>query len=292
MAREMGIGYEVMLNLHNLGDILVHLDDLPRAYGAIRQSLALCEESGYERLANYNRMFLAFLDGIQGTVDGEKLLAAGHRLRGEQGLHLGRHRRPRAAREPAAPRRAARGRARRVREDARARDRGGAPPRRRRLRHRAAEARADDARRAAGAATCPLFLAAARPRGRRAASRTRPRRRRSRRARRCPRAVRLGDEARDDGVDGPASRAPCRRARARGARGRGARPRARSCGRAARAGRGRRRRTRARRRPGGARGTPSRCAARRRPRAMPRGWRDRSARSVSSTAVGWCAKSS
>ncbi len=77
MGREMGIGYEVMLNLHNLGDILVHLDDLPRAYGAIRQSLAMCEESGYERLANYNRMFLAFLDGIQGTVDGEKLLRHG-----------------------------------------------------------------------------------------------------------------------------------------------------------------------------------------------------------------------
>jgi tetratricopeptide (TPR) repeat protein len=77
MGREMGIGYEVMLNLHNLGDILVHLDDLPRAYGAIQQSLALCEESGYERLANYNRMFLAFLDGIRGTVDGEKLLRQG-----------------------------------------------------------------------------------------------------------------------------------------------------------------------------------------------------------------------
>ena len=77
MAREMGVGYEVMLNLHNLGDMLVHLDDLPRAYGAIRQSLALCEEFGYERLANYNRMFLAFLDGIQGRVDGEKLLRQG-----------------------------------------------------------------------------------------------------------------------------------------------------------------------------------------------------------------------
>ena len=77
MGREMGIGYEVMLNLHNLGDILIHLNDLPRAYGAIQQSLALCEESGYERLANYNRMFLAFLDGIQGKVDGEKLLRQG-----------------------------------------------------------------------------------------------------------------------------------------------------------------------------------------------------------------------
>jgi eukaryotic-like serine/threonine-protein kinase len=77
MGREMGIGYEVMLNLHNLGDILVHLGDLPRAYGAFRQSLALCEESGYERLANYNRMFLAYLDGIQGTGDSEKLLRQG-----------------------------------------------------------------------------------------------------------------------------------------------------------------------------------------------------------------------
>ncbi len=77
MGREAGLTYEVVLNLHNLGDILVHLDDMPRAYGAIRQSLALCEEYGYERLANQNRMFLAFLDGIQGTIDGEPLLRQG-----------------------------------------------------------------------------------------------------------------------------------------------------------------------------------------------------------------------
>ncbi len=76
-ARDLGIGYEAMLNLHNLGDALVHLEDLPRAYGAFRQSLALCEESGYERLANYNRMFLAYLDGLQGTGEGEKLLRQG-----------------------------------------------------------------------------------------------------------------------------------------------------------------------------------------------------------------------
>ncbi len=76
-AREMGITYEVMLNLHNLGDILLHAGDLPRAYGAFRQSLALCEESGYDRLANFNRMFLAYLDGVQGTPDGDKLLRQG-----------------------------------------------------------------------------------------------------------------------------------------------------------------------------------------------------------------------
>lgn len=73
----MGLTYEVMLNLHHLGNTLVHLEDLPRAYGAVGQSLALCEECGDERFANYNRMLLAFLDGIQGTVDGEKLLRHG-----------------------------------------------------------------------------------------------------------------------------------------------------------------------------------------------------------------------
>jgi predicted ATPase len=91
LGREIGLAHEVMLNLHNLGGILVHLGDLPRAYGAIQQSLALCEESGDERYANYNRMLLAFLDGIQGlgsalsapsgrdqrARDGEKLLRQG-----------------------------------------------------------------------------------------------------------------------------------------------------------------------------------------------------------------------
>jgi tetratricopeptide (TPR) repeat protein len=77
MGRELGLTYEVMVNLHNLGATLVYLDDLPRAYGAFQQSLALCEESSYERLANYNRMFLAFLDGLQGTADGPRLLDQG-----------------------------------------------------------------------------------------------------------------------------------------------------------------------------------------------------------------------
>ncbi|MDP9150128.1 MAG: hypothetical protein M3O36_09340, partial [Myxococcota bacterium] len=77
LGREMGLTYEVMLNLHHLGQTLVQLEDLPRAYGAVGQSLALCEECGDERFANYNRMLLAFLDGLQGTVDGEKLLRQG-----------------------------------------------------------------------------------------------------------------------------------------------------------------------------------------------------------------------
>jgi serine/threonine protein kinase/predicted ATPase len=71
LAREIGLAHEVMLNLHNLGEILIHIGDLPRAYGAIQQSLALCDESGEQRYANYNRMLLAFLDGIRDHPDGE-----------------------------------------------------------------------------------------------------------------------------------------------------------------------------------------------------------------------------
>jgi tetratricopeptide (TPR) repeat protein len=77
VARDMGLTYQVMSSLHNMGDVLIQLDDLPRAYGALQQSLALSEEYGFERLANLNRMFLAFLDGIRGTVDGERLLRQG-----------------------------------------------------------------------------------------------------------------------------------------------------------------------------------------------------------------------
>ena len=79
MARKEGLTYEVAVNLHNLGDILVRLDDLARAFGAIKQSLALCEESGFERLASHNRMFLSFLDAAAGDAEAEKHLHQGIR---------------------------------------------------------------------------------------------------------------------------------------------------------------------------------------------------------------------
>ena len=72
MARELGLQYEVAVNLHNLGDILVHLEDYARAYGAIKQSLALCDELGHDRSASHNRMFLAFLDGLAGDADADR----------------------------------------------------------------------------------------------------------------------------------------------------------------------------------------------------------------------------
>ena len=126
MARALGLTYEVMVNLHNLGDVLVRLDDLPRAYGAFQQSLALCDECGFERLANHNRMFLAYLDGVQGDGRRREAARAGHRLRREPRLHLGRHRRAPAARAAAPPRgAAARGRARSTSGRARSRSRRG-----------------------------------------------------------------------------------------------------------------------------------------------------------------------
>ena len=79
MARELGLQYEVAVNLHNLGDILVHLEDYARAYGAIKQSLALCDELGHDRLSSHNRMFLAFLDGLAGDADAERILLQGIR---------------------------------------------------------------------------------------------------------------------------------------------------------------------------------------------------------------------
>jgi tetratricopeptide (TPR) repeat protein len=78
-GRELGLSYEVAVNLHNLGDILLHLEDYARAYGAIKQSLALCDELGHERLASHNRMVLAFLDALVGDQEAERVLVQGIR---------------------------------------------------------------------------------------------------------------------------------------------------------------------------------------------------------------------
>ena len=78
-ARNLGLQYEVAINLHNLADSLVMLQDYPRAYGALKQSVALCDELGYERLASHNRMFLAFLDALAGDESAERVLQQGIR---------------------------------------------------------------------------------------------------------------------------------------------------------------------------------------------------------------------
>lgn len=77
LSIELGQRSETAIGLHNLGDILVRLDDHPRAYGALKQSLALCDELGHDRLASHNRMFLAYLDGRAGDADAERVLRQG-----------------------------------------------------------------------------------------------------------------------------------------------------------------------------------------------------------------------
>jgi serine/threonine protein kinase/tetratricopeptide (TPR) repeat protein len=77
MAREVGLTHEVLSNLLHLGEVLVDSGESARAYGAIRQALELSEDGGHERFANYARMLLAFLDGLQGMGDADKLLAQG-----------------------------------------------------------------------------------------------------------------------------------------------------------------------------------------------------------------------
>ncbi len=79
LARSLGLTYEVAVNLHNQGDSLIRSEELAPAYGVLQQSLALCEESGYERLAMHNRTFLAFLDAANGDQEAEHVLARGVR---------------------------------------------------------------------------------------------------------------------------------------------------------------------------------------------------------------------
>ena len=75
----ISLTYEVAVNLHNLGEVLIRLSDYPRAYGALKQSIALCDEAGHERLASLNRMFLAFLDALAGDAEADKTLVQGIR---------------------------------------------------------------------------------------------------------------------------------------------------------------------------------------------------------------------
>ncbi len=53
------------------------MGDFAKAFGALQQSGALCDDLGYERLGNLNRMCVAYLDGLVGNKDAERLLRQG-----------------------------------------------------------------------------------------------------------------------------------------------------------------------------------------------------------------------
>jgi len=104
-ARELGVTYEVAVNLHNLGDVFLRQNDRARAYGAFHQSLTLATESGHERLVLHDRMFTGYLDALAGDAAGKEQLAQavetagtreffwdllnGRRLEAELALHEG-----------------------------------------------------------------------------------------------------------------------------------------------------------------------------------------------------------
>jgi serine/threonine protein kinase/tetratricopeptide (TPR) repeat protein len=67
LAQSIGLSYETALGLHNLGDSWLWVEDFARSHAAFRQSLAIAEQYGYERLARHNRMYLLYLEGRQGA---------------------------------------------------------------------------------------------------------------------------------------------------------------------------------------------------------------------------------
>ncbi len=69
LARASGLSYEVALALHNMGDALIWLGSFARSHVAFRESLSICDEYGYDRLASHDRMYLAFLDAEKGRGD-------------------------------------------------------------------------------------------------------------------------------------------------------------------------------------------------------------------------------
>ena len=74
LARSAGVRYDTAATLHNLGDACRKLGDLPRAYAALSESKEVAESAGNERLVTLNQMYLAYLDGVSGLPDAEKLL--------------------------------------------------------------------------------------------------------------------------------------------------------------------------------------------------------------------------
>ncbi len=70
-----GLRHEVAINLHNVGDALLHLGELPRAYAALQASLDVAREIGADRMENLNRLVLAYLDAINGSEAASQELA-------------------------------------------------------------------------------------------------------------------------------------------------------------------------------------------------------------------------
>ena len=72
--RAAGLVHEVAVNLHNQGDALLRMGELPRAYATLQSSLAAAQEIASDRLVSLNRMHLAYLDALNGSEAARKAL--------------------------------------------------------------------------------------------------------------------------------------------------------------------------------------------------------------------------
>ncbi|WP_437731854.1 protein kinase domain-containing protein [Sorangium sp. So ce1335] len=70
----LGLRFDGVVNLHNLAYACVRLGDHERARALFAESLARADEAGYERVAASNRMYIAYLDGVQGAGDARERL--------------------------------------------------------------------------------------------------------------------------------------------------------------------------------------------------------------------------
>ncbi len=67
LGRDARLLHDVAVNLHNQGESLMRLRELPRAYAAFQASLEVVEDLGTDRLVNLNRIWLAYLDAANGS---------------------------------------------------------------------------------------------------------------------------------------------------------------------------------------------------------------------------------
>jgi tetratricopeptide (TPR) repeat protein len=90
-----GLGYRPgeVINLHNIGDVLLRLGDLGRAWAAFEQSRDLARECGWERGVVMNEVYLHYLRGLRGddvVADLERAASAANRLGERESAYVAR----------------------------------------------------------------------------------------------------------------------------------------------------------------------------------------------------------
>ncbi|WP_437935751.1 protein kinase domain-containing protein [Sorangium sp. So ce341] len=74
LDRALGLRFDGVVNLHNLAYACVRLGDHERARALFAESLERADEAGYDRVAASNRMYIAYLDGVEGVGDARERL--------------------------------------------------------------------------------------------------------------------------------------------------------------------------------------------------------------------------